>query len=143
MRLIGVALSVVGTPLNFLRAHRIGNQIDEMLAVANGYDHNFVLDRRTVGLSLAARVEEPRSGRILEIWTTEPGVQFFTGNRFDGSFPGVGGVKYQRYAGFALEPQHFPDAINHPAFPSVVLRPGETFQSSTVYRFTTNRATRD
>ena len=139
----GELASVVGTPLNFLRAHRIGNQIDEMLAVANGYDHNFVLDRRTVALSLAARVEEPTSGRQLEIWTTEPGIQFFSGNRFDGSFPGVGGVKYQRYAGFALEPQHFPDAINHPAFPSVVLRPGETFQSSTVYRFTVNRTKRD
>ena len=135
----GELASVVGTPLDFTHAHRIGERIEEMRAVANGYDHNLVLDRRTDSLSLAARVEEPRSGRVLEIWTTEPGVQFFTGNRFDGSFPGVGGVKYERHAGFALEPQHFPDAINHPEFPSVVLRPGETFRSSTTYRFTTNR----
>ena len=135
----GQLASVVGTPLDFTHAHRIGERIEEMRAVANGYDHNFVLDRRADSLSLAARVDEPRSGRVLEIWTTEPGVQFFTGNRFDGSFPGVGGVKYERHAGFALEPQHFPDAINHPEFPSVVLRPGETFRSSTIYRFTTSR----
>lgn len=139
----GELASVVGTPLNFVRAHRIDNRIEEMRAVANGYDNNFVLDRRTDSLSLAARVEEPMSGRILEIWTTEPGIQFFTGNRFDGSFRGVGGVKYERHAGFALEPQHFPDAINHPKFASVVLRPGATFRSSTVYRFTTHRTARD
>jgi len=108
--------------------------------VANGYDNNLALNRANDALTLAARVEEPRSGRVLEIWTTEPGVQFFTGNRFDGTFPGVGGVVYNRHAGFALEPQHFPDAINHPEFPSVVLRPGRTFRSSTVYRFTTRRA---
>jgi aldose 1-epimerase len=135
----GELASVAGTPLDFTHGHRIGERIEEMRAVANGYDHNLALDRRGDSLSLAARVEEPRSGRVLEIWTTEPGVQFFTGNRFDGSFPGVGGVKYERHAGFALEPQHFPDAINHPEFPSVVLRPGETFRSSTLYRFSTNR----
>lgn len=135
--------TVAGTSLDFTRPRRIGERIEEMRAVANGYDHNLVLNRSGDTLSLAARVEEPRSGRVLEIWTTEPGVQFFTGNRFDGSFPGVGGVKYERHAGFALEPQHFPDAINHPAFPSVVLRPGQTFRSSTVYRFSTNRADRD
>jgi aldose 1-epimerase len=139
----GEIASLIGTPLDFTHAHRIGERIEEMRAVANGYDHNLVIDRRGDSLSLAARVEEPKSGRVLEIWTTEPGVQFFTGNRFDGSFPGVGGAKYERHAGFALEPQHFPDAINHPEFPSVVLRPGETFRSSTVYRFTTNPASRD
>jgi aldose 1-epimerase len=94
-------------------------------------------------LTLAARAEEPRSGRVLEIWTTEPAVQFFTGNRFDGSFTGVGGVVYRQHAGFALEPQHYPDAINHPAFPSVVLRPGTTFRSSTAFRFATEAVTRD
>jgi len=132
--------SVVGTPLDFRRARRIGDRIEEMRSVANGYDNNLALNRANDALTLAARVEEPRSGRVLEIWTTEPGVQFFTGNRFDGTFPGVGGVVYNRHAGFALEPQHFPDAINHPEFPSVVLRPGRTFRSSTVYRFTTRRA---
>jgi aldose 1-epimerase len=133
----GEIASLVGGPLDFTKPHRIGERIEEMRAASNGYDHNLVLNRTSDGLSLAARVEEPTSGRVLEIWTTEPGIQFFTGNRFDGSFPGVGGVKYERHAGFALEPQHFPDAINQPTFPSVVLRPGETFRSTTIYRFMT------
>jgi aldose 1-epimerase len=135
----GEIAPVNGTALDFTRPRRIGDRIDEVRSFANGYDHNFVLDAGGGTPALAARVEEPRSGRILEIWTTEPGVQFFTGNRFDGTFPGVGGAVYQRHAGFALEPQHFPDSINHPEFPSVVLRPGETFTSSTVYRFPTPR----
>jgi aldose 1-epimerase len=129
---------VAGTPLDYTRPRRIGDRIEEMRKASNGYDHNLVLDRNGPGLSLAARLEDERSGRVLEIWTTEPGLQFFTGNRFDGSFPGVGGVKYRQHAGLALEPQHFPDAINHPEFPSVVLRPAETFRSTTVYRFTTS-----
>lgn len=139
----GEIASVTGTALDFTRPHRIGERIDQMRSVANGYDHNLILERAGDTLSLAARVEERRSGRALEIWTTEPAVQFFTGNRFDGSFVGVGGVVYQQHAGFALEAQHYPDAINHPAFPSVVLRPGNTFRSSTVYRFSTKAATRD
>lgn len=139
----GEIASVAGTPLDFTRPHRIGERIDEMRAVANGYDNNFVLERSGGALSLAARLEESRFGRVLEIWTTEPGMQFFTGNRFDGSFVGVGGVTYERHAGVALETQHFPDAINHREFPSVVLRPGEMFRSTTVYRFTTHGATRD
>ena len=136
----GALASVKGTPLDFTRPHRIGERIEEVRAASNGYDHNFALDRTGDTLSLAARVEEPTSGRVLEIWTTEPGMQFFTGNRFDGSFPGVGGVKYERHAGFALEPQHFPDAINHREFPSVVLRPGQTFRSTTIYKFSTRSA---
>jgi aldose 1-epimerase len=139
----GEIASVVGTPLDFTHPHRIGERIDQMQSVANGYDNNLILDREGDTLNFAARVEEPRSGRVLEIWTTEPAVQFFTGNRFDGTFIGVGGVVYERHAGFALEPQHYPDAINHPAFPSVVLRPGNTFRSSTAYRFTTRRVTRE
>ena len=141
----GEIAPVTGTALDFTRPRRIGDRIDEMRVVANGYDHNYVLDRGegTRTLAFAARAEEPGSGRVLEIWTTEPGVQFFTGNRFDRSFAGVGGVVYDRHAGFALEPQHFPDAINHPEFPSVVLRPGATFTSTTIFRFTTRRATRD
>ena len=136
----GEIAPVAGTPLDFTGnspPHRIGDRIDAMLAVANGYDHNFVLDRSGNALSLAARLEDERSGRVLEIWTTEPGLQFFTGNRFDGSFVGVGGVRYEQHAGVALEPQHFPDAIHHPQFPSIVLRPGETFRSTTEYRFST------
>lgn len=139
----GEIASVTGTALDFTRPHRIGQRIDEVQGVPNGYDNNLILDRPSDTLSLAARVEERRSGRVLEIWTTEPAVQFFTGNRFDGSFVGVGGVVYQQHAGFALEPQHYPDAVNHPAFPSVVLRPGNTFRSSTVYRFSTKAAARD
>ncbi len=139
----GEIVPVAGTPFDFTTPRRIGDRIDELRAIANGYDHNLVLNGGNGTLALAARVEEPTGGRVLEIWTTEPGVQFFTGNRFDGTFAGVGGTVYQRHAGFALEPQHFPDSINHPEFPSVVLRPGETFTSSTVYRFSTLRATRD
>jgi aldose 1-epimerase len=139
----GEIASLIGTALDFTRPRRIGERIDEVRSVANGYDHNLVLNGGGTALALAARVEEPSSGRIMEIRTTEPGIQFFTGNRFDGSFPGIGGAVYLRHAGFALEPQHFPDAINHPEFPSVVLRPGETFRSSTVYRFPTPRGTRD
>jgi aldose 1-epimerase len=133
----GELAPVKGTPLDFTQPHRIGERIDALRAASNGYDHNFALDRTEDAPSLAARVEEPTSGRVLEIWTTEPGIQFFTGNRFDGSFPGVGGVKYEQHAGFALEPQHFPDAINHPEFASVVLRAGQTFRSTTIYKFST------
>jgi aldose 1-epimerase len=138
----GEIASVTGSALDFTRGRRIGERIDEFRAFANGYDHNFVLDAGGGTLALAARIEEPTSGRVLEIRTTEPGMQFFTGNRFDGSFPGVGGAIYQRHAGFALEPQHFPNSINQPEFPSVVLRPGQTFMSSTVYRFLNSGATR-
>jgi aldose 1-epimerase len=133
----GEIAPVAGTPLDYTRPRRIGDRIEEMRKASNGYDHNLVLNRSGTGLSLAARLEDEKSGRVLEILTTEPGMQFFTGNRFDGSFPGVGGVKYEQHAGLALEPQHFPDAINHPNFPSIVLRPRETFRSTTVYRFTT------
>ena len=135
----GVIAPVAGTPLDFTRPRRIGDRIDELRAVANGYDHNFVLDGapRTGALALAARVEEPRSGRVLEIHTTEPGMQLFTGNRFDGALTGVGGRVLVRHAGIALETQHFPDSINHPEFPSVVLRPGKPFRSTTIYGFST------
>ena len=132
----GEILPVAGTPLDFTSPHRIGDRVGDGKAMPTGYDHNFVIDRPAApGLALAARLEDSRSGRVLEIWTTEPGMQFFTGNRFDGSFPGVGGRIYQRHAGVALEPQHFPDAINRPDWPSVVLRPGQTFRSTTEYRF--------
>jgi aldose 1-epimerase len=137
----GALASVSGTPLDFTRPRRIGDRIAET-AGGNGYDQNFMIASRD-RLTLAARLEDPKSGRVLEISTTEPGLQFFSGNRFDGSYPGVGGVKYEKHAGVALETQHFPDAINHPEFPSVVLRPGETFRSTTVLRFTTRGAARD
>jgi aldose 1-epimerase len=132
----GEIVPVAGTGLDFTRPRRIGERIDEFRSFANGYDHNFVLNGGRGRLALCARVEEPKSGRVMEIWTTEPGVQFFTGNRFDGSISGVGGVVFVQHAGFCLEPQHFPDSINQPEFPSVVLRPRQTFKSESAYRFT-------
>lgn len=102
---------------------------------AGGYDHNFVLSNYDGRLQPAARLYEPRSGRVLEILTTEPGIQFYSGNFLDGSFTGKGGVVYHQYAGLCLEPQHFPDAPNHPNFPSTVLRSGETYKHVSVYRF--------
>ena len=135
----GEMAAVRGTGLDFTRSRRMGESIEEFRGYANGYDHNFVLNRRGPGLVLCARVEEPKSGRVMEIWTTEPGVQFYTGNRLDGKFTGVGGVTYNQHTAFCLEPHHFPDSINKPNFPSVVLRPSEVFESSTVYRLTTSK----
>ena len=102
---------------------------------SGGYDHNFVLSDHDGSLRPAARLYEPRSGRVLEISTTQPGIQFYSGNFLDGSFHGKGGVVYNQYAGLCLEPQHFPDAPNHPNFPSTVLRPGEVYKHVSVYRF--------
>jgi aldose 1-epimerase len=137
----GALAPVAGTPLDFTRPHRIGERI-AALAATGGYDHNYVLDGDPGALRLAARLEEPRSGRVMEVRTTEPGMQFFTGNRFDGTITGVGGLVFVRHAGLALETQHFPNSINQPAFPSVVLRPGTTFRSTTVYAFSTDTGRR-
>jgi aldose 1-epimerase len=126
---------VKGTGLDFTTPHRIGERIGEYMDFAQGYDHNFVLNSGGKAFSLAARVEEPKSGRVMEVWTTEPGVQLYCGNHLDGSLTGVGGVGYKQHSGFCLETQHFPDAINKPGFPSVILRPGQTFKSTTAYRF--------
>jgi aldose 1-epimerase len=135
----GEIAAVRRTGLDFTRSRRMGERIEEFRTYANGYDHNFVLNRRGPGLALCARVEEPKSGRVMEIWTTEPGAQFYTGNRLDGKFTGIGGVVYNQHSAFCLEPHHFPDSLNHPNFPSVVLRPGDTFNSTTVYRFTRSK----
>lgn len=135
----GEVVPVSGTPLNFTRPISIGARIrepHEQLLLARGYDHNYVLDRSEAEeLSLAARVNEPSSGRILEVLTTEPGVQFYSGNFLDGSLLGVGGKAYRQGDGFCLETQHFPDSPHHPQFPSVVLRPDDDFRSTTIYRF--------
>ena len=109
-------------------------RIKDIDAKPQGYDHNFVLNRKGDGLELAARVEDPKSGRFLEVLTTEPGVQFYTGNFLDGTNKGKGGAVYNQYNGFCLEPQHFPDSINQPNFPSVVLKPGETYRHTSVFR---------
>ncbi|HET9407384.1 MAG TPA: aldose epimerase family protein [Candidatus Sulfotelmatobacter sp.] len=129
---------VKGTPLDFTKSTKIGARIDDnydQLTLAHGYDHNFVVNRKGEGLALAARVYEPTTGRELEVSTTQPGVQFYTGNFLDGSVTGKHGHAYQRRDAFCLETQHFPDSVNHPDFPTTILRPGETFHQTTVFKF--------
>ncbi len=133
----GELRSVTGTPFDFTTGHAVGDRIesdDEQLKIAGGYDHNFVLDRASEGMMLAARVDS-NSGRSLEVWTTEPGIQFYSGNFLDGTRVGPSGVAYVKRAGFCLETQKFPDAPNQSGFPSTLLRPGETLKSRTEYRF--------
>ncbi len=135
---LGHLAPVEGTPLDFTTPHTIGKRIGsahEQLRLAGGYDHNFVINRRGPGLAHAATVEDPTSGRWLEVHTTEPGVQFYTGNFLDGSFAGKDGHVYQRRDGFCLETQHFPDSPNQPDFPSVILPPGATLRSTTIFQF--------
>jgi aldose 1-epimerase len=133
----GEIVAVKGTPLDFTQPTRIGERIDQLKPQPNGYDHNYVLNSGGSSLALAARAYEPHSGRVLEVLTTEPGVQLYTGNWLDGRIKGIGGVVYGRHGGFCLETQHYPDSINQPGFPSTVLRPGQTFQSTTVFKFST------
>jgi aldose 1-epimerase len=128
--------SVAGTPFDFRRPTAIGARIednDEQLKLGKGYDHNYVLNGS--GLRLAARVEEPTSGRFLEVLTDQPGVQFYSGNSLDGTLHGRGGQVYNRRSGLCLETQHFPDSPNKPDFPSTVLKPGAEFHSTTIYKF--------
>ena len=130
---------VKGTPLDFTKPAKIGARInsdDEQIKLGGGYDHNFVLNQKTPGeLTLAARVTEPTTGRVLEVYTTEPGLQFYTGNFLDGTITGKGGWVYQHRNAFCMEPQHFPDSPNQPNFPSVVLKPGQTYRNTIIYRF--------
>lgn len=123
---------VQGSALDFTAAKRIGADINK---VKGGYDHNYVLNKTGKELSLAAKVFEPKSGRILEVFTTEPGVQFYTGNFLDGTLTGKAGKPYGRHAGFCLETQHFPDSPNQPEFPSTLLNPGDIYQQITIYKF--------
>ncbi len=123
--------SVASTPFDFRKPRAIGEQI---AMVSPGYDHTFVLPS-SLGFKRAAYAWDPASGRALGVVTSEPGVQFYTGNFLDGSQVGKGGVRYQKHAGFCLETQHFPDSINQPSFPSTVLRPGDTYRQSTVLKF--------
>jgi len=136
----GELKSVSGTPFDFLKPHAVGERInadDEQIRLGHGYDHNFVIDGGGKELTKAAEVYDPASGRVLQVLTTEPGVQFYTSNFLDGSIKGKEGIAYPRNAGLCLETQHFPDSPNHPDFPSAVLRPGGKFHSVTVYRFAT------
>jgi aldose 1-epimerase len=133
----GELAPVEGTPFDFRQATAIGARITanhEQIKIGGGYDHNFVLNGAAGEIRLAARAFDPSSGRMLEVHTTEPGVQLYSGN-FASPIEGRGGESYPRHAGFCLETQHFPDSPNHPSFPSTVLRPGETFESTTVFRF--------
>ncbi len=125
---------VEGTPFDFTTPHSIGERIDQ---VPGGYDHNFVLRGGGGNMGLAAQVYEPKNGRMMEISTTEPGIQFYTGNFLDGSITGKGGKIYQKNFGFCLETQHFPDSPNKPIFPSSILRPGEVYKTQTVHKFST------
>ena len=142
----GEITAVAGTPFDFTKPHTIGERVDAdhpQLKLGAGYDHNFVIDRKDNELVLAARVEEPTTGRVMEVLTTEPGIQLYIGNFLpkadDPSNPmtGKSGKKYAYRGGFCLETQHYPDSPNQPKFPSTVLKPGETFTSTTVYRFST------
>jgi aldose 1-epimerase len=125
---------VKGTPFDFTTPTPIGKRIREIKADPQGYDLNYVL-KESKNLRTAATVTDPKSGRTMTVSTTQPGVQLYTGNFLDGKQKGKGGVKYKQYAGFCLETQHYPDSINHPNFPSVVLKPGETYRQTTVYAF--------
>jgi aldose 1-epimerase len=142
----GELRDVVGTPFDFRKPTAIVariDQADEQLKLGGGYDHNFVLNRggaKTAdGESLAARVVEPTSGRAMEVWTTEPGIQFYTGNFLDGKTVGKGGATYPKRNAFCLETQHFPDSPNQPKFPSVVLSPGGQYHTVTTYKFSVEK----
>ncbi len=135
---LGELAAVAGTPFDFTSPHLIGTRIGDNHAQLNygaGYDHNWVLDSTDGSLALAASLREPISGRILEVLTTEPGLQFYSGNFLTGQVPGKSGALYAHRGGLCLETQHFPDSVNQPTFPSTILRHGETYRSTTVYRF--------
>jgi aldose 1-epimerase len=134
----GELKAVEGTPFDFRKPHAIGERIDandEQLRLGMGYDHNFVLDHAEGQLAEAAEVYEPTTGRILQVLTTEPAVQLYTGNHLDGTVTGKGGRVYKPRYAFCLETQHYPDSPNHPNFPTTELKPGQKFHSVTVYKF--------
>ncbi len=131
-----------GTPFDFTRPKAIGadiGQSDEQLKIGNGYDHNWALNGKSGTLRQAAKVFEPTTGRVMEVWTIEPGMQFYTGNFLDGSQIGKGGKAYQFRYGFCLETQHYPDSPNKPDFPSTVLRKSGKYRTTTIYKFSTRQ----
>jgi aldose 1-epimerase len=133
---------VDGTPFDFRKPTPIGariNENDEQLKFGKGYDHNWVINKKMGEMGLMARVTEPTSGRVMEVLSTEPGLQFYSGNFLDGTIVGKGGWVYQFRNGFCMEPQHYPDSPNHPEFPSVVLKPGQVYKNTIVYRFSTKK----
>lgn len=131
----GEMAPVAGTPMDFLHSTAIGAHIRQVGGHPVGYDHNYVVLDGGKGLTLVARVREPTSGRVMEVWSTEPGVQFYSGNFLDGTLRGKKGVLYRQYGGLTLETQHFPDSVNHANFPSYVLKAGTTYRSTTIFRF--------
>lgn len=136
----GELAPVEGTPFDFRQSTAIGERINAdhpQIRIGRGYDHNFVVNRTGDGLALVARVIEPSSGRTIEVESTEPGVQFYTGNFLDGTITGKNGHVYNKRSGICLETQHYPDSPNQPSFPSTTLNPGETYTSRTVYTFST------
>ena len=139
----GELREVRGTSFDFLKAFAIGARIDQdeqQLKFGKGYDHNWVLDNKTPGsLFAAAEAYDSQSGRVMEVSTTEPGLQFYTGNFLDGTVQGKDGKVYVRRGAFCLETQHFPDSPNHPEFPTTVLKPGQQFHSTTIYKFSTRK----
>jgi aldose 1-epimerase len=135
---LGLLMNVSDTPFDFLQPKPIGQDIEanhEQIRNGGGYDHSFVVDGYNEELKLACTVREPASGRIMEVWTTEPAVQFYTGNFLDGSITGKDGKVYNKRYGFCLEAQHYPDSPNHPEYPTTVLGPGQTYDQTTIYKF--------
>jgi aldose 1-epimerase len=131
----GEIAPVKGTPLDFSQPTKIGERISQLAGSPGGYDHNFVLNGETGKLKLAAHVNESGSGRQMEVWTTEPAVQFYSANFFDGKLKGKGGVGYPKQGALCLETQHFPDSVHHASFPTTILRPGSMYRQETVYKF--------
>ena len=135
---VGGPRPVAGTPFDFRKPAVIGariNEPNEQLKIAGGYDHNWVLNGKNGEMKLAAKVVDPKTGRVLTVTTTQPSVQFYSGNFLDGTYTGKAGVKYTKNTGLCLETQHYPDSPNHPDFPSTELKPGQTRLSTTIYTF--------
>ena len=133
---------VEGTPFDFRDFHTIGERIeqkDTQLIYGNGYDHNFIINRENDGLVLAAKAISPKTGIVMEVLTTEPGIQLYTGNYLDGSFEGKNNNRYPKRSAFCLETQHYPDSIHNPEYPTTILKPGEEFKSKTIFQFLINQ----
>jgi aldose 1-epimerase len=140
---IGKNILVKDTPFDFTTPKLIGRDIEQdnqQLTFGGGYDHNFVLNKKTDGMTLAATVYEPASGRFMEVLTEEPGIQFYCGNFLDGRLKGKSGRPYVYRGGFCLEPQHYPDSPNKPNFPTTILRLGQAYKTKSIYRFSTRDA---
>lgn len=139
---LGSPEKVEGTPFDFRNLFAIGeriNQEDTQLQFGNGYDHTFIINRANDELTFTAKAISPKTGIVMDVYTTEPGVQLYTGNFLDGAFEGKNGHTYPKRSAFCLETQHYPDSINHPDYPSVILKPGEEFNSKTVFAFSVDK----